>query len=63
MMQASLTRVPQLGAMVRAVSSLKRAAVPEEVVAYTIFLSGPGGIHINGTGLFIDAGATLTVHM
>ena len=63
MMQESLKRVPQLGAMVKAVSPLKRAALPEEVADYIIFLSGPGGSCINGTGLIIDAGATLTVHI
>ena len=62
MMQASLQRVPQLGALLQAVSPLKRAAVPEEVVDYILFLCGPGGSYINGTGLIADAGATLTVH-
>ena len=63
MMQESLKRVPQLGAMVKAVSPLKRAAVPEEVVNYIIFLSGPSASYINGTGLIADAGATLTMHL
>lgn len=63
MMQKSLERVPKLGAMIKAVSPLKRAAVPEEVVGYIIFLSGPSGSYINGTGLVADAGATLTVHL
>ena len=62
MMQASLQRVPQLGAVIKAVSPLKRAAVPEEVVDYIMFLCGPGGSYINGTGLIVDAGATLTMH-
>ena len=63
MMEESLKRVPQLGAMVKAVSPLKRAAVPEEIVNYIIFLSGPSGSYINGTGLIADAGATLTMHI
>ena len=62
MMQASLQRVPQLGALLQAVSPLKRAAVPEEVVDYILFLCGPGGSYINGTALIADAGATLTMH-
>ena len=61
-MQRSLERVPKLGAMIKAVSPLKRAAVPEEVVDY-IILSGPGSSYINGTGLIADAGATLSVHL
>ena len=63
MMQASLKRVPQLDAVIKAVSPLKRAALPEEVVDYIIFLCGPGGSYINGTGLIADAGATLTAHI
>ena len=63
MMQASLKRVPQLDAVIKAVSPLNRAAFPEEVVDYIIFLCGPSGSYINGTGLIVDAGATLTVHM
>ena len=62
-MQASLERVPQMGAMIKAVSPLKRAATPEEVVDYIIFLCGPGGSYINGSGLIIDAGLTLTAHL
>lgn len=52
----------QLDAVIKVVSSLKRAAVSEEVVDYIIFLCGPGGTYINGTGLIIDVGATLTMH-
>lgn len=63
MLQESLKRVPQLDALIKVVSPLKRAAVPEEVVDYIIFLCGPGGSYINGTGLVADAGATLTVHL
>lgn len=61
-MQASLQHVPQLGAVIKAVSTLKRAAVPEEVVDHIMFLCGPGGSCINGTGLIADAGLTLTMH-
>ena len=46
MMQASLQRVPQLDAVIKAVSPLKRAAVPEEVVDYIIFLCSPGDSYI-----------------
>ena len=62
MMQASLQRVPQLGAAIKAVSPLKREAVPEEVVDYIMFLCGLDGSYINGTGLIVDAGATVTMH-
>ena len=63
MLGESLKRVPQFGAMIKAVSPLKRTAMPEEVANYIIFLSGPGGSYINGTGMIIDAGATLTIHL
>ena len=63
MMEASLERVPQLDAVIKAVSPLKRAAVPEEVVDYIIFLCSPSGSYINGTGLIADAGATLMIHI
>ena len=62
MMQASLQRVPQLGAVIKAVSPLKREAVPEELVDYIMFLCGPDGNYINGTGLIVDAGATVIMH-
>lgn len=62
MLQAGLKRVPQWEAMIQKVSPLKRPAVPEEVVDYIIFLCSPGASYINGTGLIIDAGATLTMH-
>jgi len=63
MMQASLKRVPQLGAMIKAMSPLGRAATPEEVVDYIMFLCSLGASYINGTGLLIDSGATLSVKL
>lgn len=63
MLEEGLKRVPHLGAMVKAVSPLKRTAMPEEIADYIIFLSGPGGSYINGTGMIIDAGATLTIRL
>lgn len=63
MMQASLKRIPQLGAMIKTMSPLGRAATPEEVVDYIMFLCSPGASYINGTGLLIDGGATLSVKL
>lgn len=63
MMQASLQRVPQLDGLIKKVSPLGRAATPEEVVDYILFLCSPSGTYINGTAQLIDAGITLTVGM
>lgn len=63
MMQASLKRIPPLGAIIKAASPLGRAAEVEEVADYIVFLCSPSASHINGTGLMIDAGLTLTVHI
>lgn len=62
MLQAGLKRMPQWEAMIQEVSPSKRPAVPEELVDYIIFLCSLGANYINGTGLIIDAGATLTMH-
>ncbi len=62
MMKASLPRVPQLGDMIKAASPLGRAAEVEEIADYIVFLCSPSASYINGTGLVIDAGLTLTVH-
>lgn len=63
MMQGSLQRVPQLGKMIEAVSPLRRMATVEEIADYIVFLCSPSASYINGTGLVIDAGATLTAHI
>ena len=47
--------------MIKKASPLKRAAVPEEVADYIVFLCSPSGTYINGTALVIDAGTTLTM--
>ncbi|KAJ2978635.1 hypothetical protein NUW58_g7436 [Xylaria curta] len=62
MMKASLQRVPQLAQMIKAVSPLQRAASAEEVADYIIFLCSPSASYINGTGLVVDAGMTVTAH-
>ena len=63
MMHADFRRRPELDAVVKKVSPLSRAAVPEEVADAILFLCSPGGSYINGTGLVMDAGTTLSVHV
>ncbi|GAM38306.1 hypothetical protein TCE0_033r08925 [Talaromyces pinophilus] len=62
MMQASLQRVPQLGHIIQKLSPLGRAASPDEVADYIMFLCSPSATYINGSCLMIDAGLTLTAH-
>ncbi|KAI0153203.1 NAD(P)-binding protein [Xylariaceae sp. FL1272] len=60
MMQTSIERNPGLNEMIKGASPLGRAATVDEVADYIIFLSSPSASYINGTGLAIDAGVTLT---
>ncbi|KAI1453661.1 NAD(P)-binding protein [Annulohypoxylon moriforme] len=62
MNKASLERVPQLGKMIQTMAPLRRVANTEEVADYILFLCSPSASYINGTGLCIDSGMTLTSH-
>ena len=61
MMQASLQRVPALGAMIKKLSPLQRAAKPDEVANAVLFLTSSAASFVNGENLIVDAGTTLTV--
>lgn len=63
MTQAILKRLPYLEQAIKALSPLKRAATAEEVADYIVFLCSPSASYINGTGLPIDSGITLGVHV
>ena len=60
MMQASIKRVPNWEKLMETLSPLKRAAPPDEIAEYVVFLCSAGASYINGTGLIVDAGATMT---
>ena len=61
MVQAILQREPQLEGLIKKLSPLGRAAIPEEVVDYILLPCSPSATYINGTAQLIDAGITLTV--
>ena len=62
MMERSLQRMPRLGKLIEKVSPLSRAADAEEVADVIVFLCSPSASYVNGTGLLVDAGLTLSVH-
>ena len=63
MNHASLQRMPQMGHLIKALSPLGRVATVEEVADYIVFLSSPSASYINGTGLAIDSGISMGIHV
>ena len=63
MLQEEIRNNPGLADVIRAVCPLKRPAQPEEVADAVLFLCSPSSSFINGVGLIVDAGMTLTVHL
>lgn len=59
MVQDAIKINPQIEHAISTMTPLKRAASPDEVADYIVFLSGPSASFINGTALPIDAGLTL----
>ncbi|KAI1088690.1 short chain dehydrogenase [Rostrohypoxylon terebratum] len=59
MVQDAIIKDPALKVAIDNITPLKRAASPDEVADYIVFLSSPSGSFINGTALPIDAGLTL----
>ena len=62
MMERVLQHNPQLEQIIEKVSPLERMAEPEEVADVIVFLCSPSASYVNGTGLLVDAGLTLSVH-
>lgn len=62
MMERVLQRKPQLEQVIKKVSPLERMAEPEEVADVIVFLCSPSASYVNGTGLLVDAGLTLSAH-
>lgn len=63
MMERDFQKAPPLRDMVNKASPLGRMAEPEEVADVIAFLCSPSASYINGTGLIIDSGVTLTLHL
>jgi NAD(P)-dependent dehydrogenase (short-subunit alcohol dehydrogenase family) len=63
MNHASLQRVPQLGHLIKALSPLRRVAPVEEVADYIVLLSSSSASYINATGLTVDSGISMGIHV
>lgn len=63
MMDREFEMVPPLRGIINSMVPLGRIAQPEEVADVIVFLCSPAASYINGTGLMIDGGVTLTVHV
>lgn len=59
MVQSCIKANPLIGQVIESMSPLKRAASPDEVADYIVFLSSPSASFINVTALPINAGFTL----
>ncbi|KAL1859046.1 hypothetical protein Daus18300_009684 [Diaporthe australafricana] len=59
MVQNAKRTNPILGPLIETITPMKRAATPDEVADYTVFLCSPSASYINGTALPIDGGLTL----
>ena len=62
MMERSHARIPQMGKIIQKMSPLGRMAQTDEVSDVIVFLCSPSASYVNGTGLLVDAGLTLSAH-
>lgn len=63
MMQHALNKSSNPEGVKQILGPVGRMAMPEEVAGMIIFLCSPASSYINGTGLLIDAGMSLTSHL
>lgn len=63
MLEEEIRLNPSVPNAIKAVCPFDRIAEPEEVADVIVFLCSPGASYVTGTGLIIDAGLTLTLHV
>ncbi|KAL8949408.1 MAG: hypothetical protein Q9222_004477 [Ikaeria aurantiellina] len=63
MYKEECSKNPQHEDLVKSLSPVGRAAEPDEVSGIVLALSAPFSSYVTGTGLLIDGGLTLTVHI
>jgi enoyl-[acyl-carrier-protein] reductase (NADH) len=63
MFEGECAKVPQTEDAVKAISPLQRVAEVDEVGNSIVYLCSPAASYVNGIGLIIDAGLTLTLHL
>ena len=63
MTQKDIDRTPALKDFIKASVPVGRIAKPEEVGDVIVFMCSPAASYVNGTGLLVDAGVTLTIHL
>ena len=62
MMHLKMQQVPKLEKFVEKMSPLGRMATVEEVAEIIVFMCSGSASYVNGTGLLVDAGLSLTAH-
>lgn len=62
MMQTDIKMAPFLKEAIAKFTPMGRMALPEEMAQVILFLCGPGGSYVSGTGLIVDGGITLALH-
>lgn len=61
-MDLKLKEIPKIELVVKKMSPLGRMATVEELADIIVFMCSPSASYVNGTGLLVDAGLSLTAH-
>lgn len=63
MLEEEIRLNPSVPDAIKSACPFGRVAEPEEVADVIVFLCSPAASYVTGTGLIVDAGLTLTLHM